>query len=258
MAYDLELKTAINAAKACEKPILSNFFTGLSYEKKSAQELVTKVDFECEKIIKQALAKGFPQYAFVGEETQPKLPDGAFWAVDPLDGTTNFVHGIPGFVVSISLIKNKEPVLGVIFNPIHNQLFQAEKGKGACLNNKKINVSNTNNLEDMVIQFNAGYGYRSLAGKLIGQFGDKIRDPQLGRSTALQTTDLASGRSDAFIKLQANDFDLAAGLLLIKEAGGKITNFQGKDFELFKDKNIIASNGKIHEKLVQEIISMKI
>lgn len=249
-----ELVAAVKAAKGCKKIIYKYFATGITYNKKSAQELVTKADFECERTIKRVLSMRFPQYGFCGEETSPaRLKDNCFWIVDPIDGTTNFVHGIPAFVVSISLIKNGEPIVGVIFDPIHDQLFQAEKGKGAYLNGKRITVSNTLNLQDAVVQFNAGYNNRSTAGKLIAKIGDKIRGPQMGRSTALQMADVCCGRSDAFTKIKLNPFDLPAGLLLIKEAGGKITNLQGNQFILYKDRDIVASNGKIHSLLIKEI-----
>ncbi|MDD5162919.1 MAG: inositol monophosphatase family protein [Candidatus ainarchaeum sp.] len=249
-----ELSCAIKAAKSCETIISTSFRKSMAYEKKSAQEVVTKVDFACENVIKKILKKSFPDYGFVGEETSPELlENGCFWIVDPIDGTTNFLHGLPCFVVSICLIKNNEPVIGVIFDPIHGELFSTEKGKGAFLNKTNAFVSKTPDLADCIIQFNSAYNHRSEAGALIQKFGDKVRDPQMGRSTALQMADICCGRSDAFIKIEAKIFDLLAGILLIKEAGGKITTFEGKEFKLFKDKNIVASNGKIHEALLNEL-----
>ena len=249
-----ELTCAVRAARTCKKFLLENFIKALSYKKKGSQEIVTKVDFKCENIIKNFLNKSFPNYGFIGEETQPnKLKNKTFWAVDPIDGTTNFVHGLPLFVVTISLVKNNQLVLGVIFDPVHNEMFTAEKGKGSYLNGQRVHVSETKNLINAVIQFDAGYNNRSSLGPIIAKVGDKIRDIHMGRSAALQMADVCCGRSDAYLKIKTGLWDVLAGKLLIDEAGGKITNFEGKPHDTFKDKNIAASNGKIHDSLLKQI-----
>jgi myo-inositol-1(or 4)-monophosphatase len=250
-----ELSCAVRAAKSCRRIVLKNFGKTIKYKKKSAQEIVTKTDIDCEKNIKRILKKTFPGYGFIGEETdhQTHFEKNAFWIVDPLDGSTNFLHGLPSFVISICLIEKNQPTVGVIFDPVHKELFYAQKGGGTFMNNSRVSVSKTKRLEDCLIQFNAAYNHRSEVGALIKKIGDIIREPQMGRSTALQMADVCCGRSDAFIKIKPKIFDLFAGILLIREAGGKITTFKGKKFSIGYETNIVASNGKIHKKIVKKI-----
>lgn len=250
-----ELQIAIQAALEAGKILERHFETDIFKEFKEDTSIVTQSDKESEEIIKKILARDFPDYSIIGEETGMTKNSGVrTWCIDPIDGTRNFANGIPFFAISIALINEKEPIVGVIYNPTTKSLFYAEKGKGAYLNDKKIHVSKDGadkalvtaasgrKPEDLKIRRNL---MRDLPDKVVSS----VRD--FG-CTALDLSYLARGSTEADIKFGLAVYDMAAGILLVKEAGGMITNSDGDPWKL-SDTSFIASNGVFHDVLVNEV-----
>lgn len=249
-----EIKVAIRAAKEAGK-IAMKCFGRISPRIKSDKSLVTEADVEAERKIRSILEKSFPNYSILGEEFGKKEKTSDYlWVIDPIDGTTNFSMNIPLFCISIALTYKLEPTLAVIYIPFTKELFYAIKGKGAYLNGKKIMVSNRTDIRKSFLIFCHGYDKESVR-KVINFFSkvkminEKLR--QLG-SAGIEFSFVASGKADAFFVPGLKPWDLAAGSLIVEEAGGKVTDLDGNRFNLYT-KDILASNGKIHEKLLKLI-----
>lgn len=245
------LKTAIKAAKEGGKIAKRYFETSLEKREKSDSTIVTKADEEVEAKIIEIIKGKFPEHGIVGEEGGFSESDSAYqWVIDPIDGTLNFVNGIPIFSVSIALAKNNEPVIGVVFNPITSTLFYAEKGKGAFWNDQKISVSDQNATRAMVSMGSSQEikdkdTIRELF-KILPKHVKTVR--HLG-SAALELCYVARGGTEGFINLGTKKWDYAAGSIILLEAGGKITDLKGNPWE-FDEKYFIASNGIIHPELL--------
>ncbi|NQT33376.1 MAG: inositol monophosphatase [Candidatus Omnitrophica bacterium] len=213
--------------------------------------LVTDVDKGSEKIILGAIQKEFPEHSILAEESGEHSQGNAYrWVVDPLDGTTNFTHGLPIFCTSIAVYHGDSVKIGVIFDPNKNELFTAEEGKGAFLNGKKINVSKAKSLSESLIV--TGFAY-SIEGKIanIENFATMISKAQAVRrlgSAALDLCYVACGRFDGFWELGLSPWDTAAGELIAREAGGKVTTLEGARFDIF-NKEILATNRLIHDEM---------
>ena len=234
---------------------------GVETEYKGDVDLVTIADRTSEKLIKERLSAAFPEHGIFGEEGTRERLDGEFrWYVDPLDGTTNFAHGFPQFCVSMGLeqrragLKPEEDgtlVASVIFDPNRDELFSAERGKGAWLNGKPIRVSRTAELAEALVA--TGFPSRKRNDSPNIHFYQEItlRSHGVRRagSAALDLAYVACGRFDAFWEFNLHPWDTAAGLLLIEEAGGRTTDFSGGHYRLDSRENL-ASNGTIHEELL--------
>lgn len=248
-----EMEIALKAAKAAGKVIM-NGYGNIGFVRQKSERLgnVTDIDFKAQKAIKEVISK-FSKLPIIGEEDETHTFVDNAWIIDPIDGTNNFSRGLKIFAVSIALVKNKQPVLGVVFNPATKELFSAEKSKGAFLNNKKIFVSDISELKDCVVD--VGLPTREKVREI--QFGimqkiypKKVHYKQFG-SAALQLCFIAAGWIDAFVEYGLFPWDFAAGVLIVEEAGGKITNIKGEKIDIFKkDEILFASNGKIHSGLL--------
>ena len=227
-------------------------------EVKSFNSLVSYVDKNAEKSIVARLSELLPEAGFIVEEgTSDKKSDTYNWIIDPLDGTTNFIHGIPIYAVSIALQKNDEIILGVVYEVNHDECFYAWKDGGAFLNQNKISVRSNKNLNDSLIATGFPYydfertdNYFKLLKKLV-QNSRGIR--RLG-AAAVDLAYVACGRFDAFFEYSLQAWDVAAGALIVKEAGGKIQDFSGNDNWLF-GQEIVATNNEINEPLMELIKS---
>ncbi|MFH2021590.1 MAG: inositol monophosphatase family protein [archaeon] len=225
---------------------------------KGPKDVVTEADFAVEKLIIGKIKERFPDHNIVAEEsinnfdkTKPT------WYIDPIDGTANYCKSDPNFAISIGFIDNTERA-GCVYVPMHDELYYAETGKGAFLNGKKIDVSNTNNFSDALIQV----GISPLKEKIDDSLAifkyftlKCFRARDLGFSAG-QLSYVGCGRADAFVKFGQNPWDIAAGMVLIQEAGGKVTDIDGNDLALgesTKKHNIVASNGKFHDELLKLI-----
>ena len=233
--------------KACEKAskvIIRDFgeIENLQVSKKGPQDFVTKTDKRVDKILIEELTKSKKNYSFLTEETGKIINNNkdVFWIIDPIDGTTNFLHGIPHFAISIALKQENEIVIGLIFDPIKNEIFYAEKNCGSFINNSRMRVSNKNNLEECLFATN--------------NEGIKLIYPKLNlRNTGCAALDLAyvgCGRLDGFFHNKINLWDIAAGKIIIEEAGGKVNDIS--NFKINKI-DIKAANPNIYEKMTKKL-----
>jgi myo-inositol-1(or 4)-monophosphatase len=228
---------------------------------------VTEVDKGAEKMIRNLIQTHFPHHSILGEEgVEPgpaasrqaleALKDAEYlWIVDPLDGTTNFVHGFPFFSVSIALAHKGEVIVGVVYNPLSNELFVAEKGKGAYVKGKPMRVSKESKLIESLI----GTGLPAdRSGALpvnlqgLNYLCPKVRNIRIAGSAALHLAYVAAGRLSGFWEIGLNAWDMAAGALLVTEAGGSITDTEGNPYRLGV-RNVMASNGHIHQEFQSEL-----
>lgn len=254
------LEVAIRAAREAGKIVARHFETEILKEIKEDTSITTEADKEAEGVIKKIILESFPDHSIDGEETGlTQNGDLYMWHVDPIDGTRNYCNGIPIFAVSISLVSEGEILLGLVYNPITNSLFYAEKGKGAYLNDVKINVSK-DAAERCIVTVASGKNpldlklRRNLMHDLPGSLVSSVRD--FG-CTALDLAWVARGGIEADIKFGLKIYDAAAGLLLVKEAGGKVTFTDGSPWKLEHEGSFVASNGVFHDILVEEIKRQK-
>lgn len=224
---------------------------------KSRIDLVTDVDIECERLIINRVRKAFPDHMILSEE-RGRINSGESefcWVIDPLDGTTNYAHGFAFFCVSIALLRNKQAILGVVYDPVRGELFSAAKAKGAYLNQKRIKTSKIRSLRRSLLVTGFPYRFGKVLKANIKHFTSFIMKAQAVRrvgSAALDLCYVASGRFDGFWELDLNPWDTAAGALIVEEAGGRVTTFKGENFDCFK-KEIVASNSKIHNQMLKVI-----
>jgi myo-inositol-1(or 4)-monophosphatase len=259
---------AINTAATAGEWIKSKLGAFSSLDLKySPHDLVTEVDKGSETLIRNLILTHFPHHSFLGEEGVEPGPAASaealanvsdaeyLWIVDPIDGTTNYVHGFPFFTVSIALAYKGEVIVGVIYDPSRDELFVAEKGKGAYVKGKRMGVSSETSLIDSLIGsgFPADRDYAlpiNLAG--IKAIAPKVRNIRTTGSAALQLAYVAAGRLSGFWEIGLNSWDIAAGSLLISEAGGNVTDTKGKPYSIAV-RNVMATNGHIHEELKNEL-----
>jgi myo-inositol-1(or 4)-monophosphatase len=232
----------------------------------SSRDLVTEVDKGAEKMICNLIYTHFPHHSFLGEEGVKPGPEASakalrevsdaeyLWIIDPLDGTTNFVHGFPFFAVSIALAHRGQVILGVIYDPLKDELFVAEKGKGAYLKGKRMNRSAEQSLADSLIATGFPAHHDALAVNMTGiqALAPKVRNIRVAGSAALHLAYVAAGRLSGFWEIGLNAWDMAAGVLLIEEAGGTISDTLGRPYTL-DVRNVVASNGIIHDQLLTEL-----
>lgn len=257
------LSKAIDIAKEAGE-VLKHYWGKLSYieQKRFPWDLVTEADKESEAVILNRLSTAFPSHAILSEESgthssQEKSP--YCWVVDPLDGTTNYTHQYPWVSISIALLQDKAPIMGVVYNPIMGELFYTEIHKGAFLNNVPITVSQVNSLSLSLLATGFAYDRKENAENNYAEFCHMTHQSQgvrRGGSAALDLAYVAAGRLDGYWERGLNPWDIAAGILLIQEAGGKVTSYEGDPVDLYSGR-LLASNGILHEVLIQELGSSK-
>jgi myo-inositol-1(or 4)-monophosphatase len=249
----LFLKTAVRAAKAAGA-IHKRFYgktLDIRFKGDNKLNLVTQVDRMAEKKVLSILKRRFPSHNLLGEESGAQSGDSSYtWVVDPLDGTTNFAHAYPFFCVSIALLKGKEPIVGVVYDALRNECFTAEKGHGAFLNGKRLRVTKVSDLKKSLVCTGFAYAILKTHYNLdnFKQFVLKAQGVRRDGSAALNLAYTAAGRFDGFWERGIEAWDMAAGVLLVKEAGGRVTDINGKPYDLFA-KNALATNGKLHKKM---------
>lgn len=226
-------------------------------EKSYSWDLVTEADKESEALILGKLKKSFPDHSILSEEAGGHLKEESpfCWVVDPLDGTTNYTHQYPLVSISIALLHHGEPVTGVVYNPILNELFEGEKGKGAKLNNTPINVSTVDSLERSLLSTGFAYDRRVNPDNNYAEFCRMTHISQgvrRGGSAAIDLAYVAAGRLDGYWERGLNAWDVSAGILLIREAGGTVTSYNGSAVDIHSGR-LVVSNGKIHQALLDEL-----
>lgn len=218
-------------------------------ETKGEHDLVTYVDKTSEKMLVEGLLKLLPESGFIVEENTVKQKDSKYtWIVDPLDGTTNFIHSIPCFSISVALNEGKETILGIVYEVNMDECFYAWKGGQAYLNEEKISVSSQNNMDLSLIATGFPYNDFSLLEKYLDFFKELMVSTRGVRrlgSAAVDLAYVASGRFEAFYEYSLNPWDVAAGAFIVKQAGGIVTDFKGEDDYIFGEQ-IIASNSNIY------------
>jgi len=255
------LKTAVTAGRLAGEIIMKNL-GGLAPEEiqtKQAFDFVTKVDKWSEAVIMQTIRDKYPTHLFLSEEMLKQEADKGYrWIIDPLDGTTNFIHSYPMFSVSIGLEFNGEIIMGVVFDPVRDELFHAIKGKGAYLNNAPVRVSDTGKADRALVATGFPFRRKELIDPYIGLFKrvfHDVADLRRAGSAALDLAYVACGRLDGFFEFALSPWDIAAGSLLIIEAGGLISDFGGGASYL-ETGNIAAGNKALHGILVGHIRSV--
>ncbi|KAG8649149.1 inositol-phosphate phosphatase isoform X1 [Manihot esculenta] len=245
------LETAVEAAKIAGEVIRKGFYQTKHVEHKGQVDLVTETDKACEDLIFNHLKDRYPTHKFIGEETTAaygttELTDEPTWIVDPLDGTTNFVHGFPFVCISIGLTIAKVPTVGVVYNPILNELFTGIHGRGAFLNGNPIKVSSQTELVKSLLATEAGTKRDKTTvdatTNRINSLLFKVRSLRMSGSCALNLCGIACGRLDLFYETGfGGPWDVAAGVVIIKEAGGLVYDPSGKDFDITSQR-VAASN----------------
>ena len=220
---------------------------------KEPRSIVTKADILSEKIIMEAVRKKFPNHNFLTEESGDIKKGSEYtWIIDPIDGTTNFVSNIPYFAVSIALAKNDEPVMGAVYNPCTNEMFFAEKGKGAYLNGKRLHVSKKNELKNALADFdtpNEAEISRKTFCIMARNYG-MFRGIRNFGAAVLNLCYIASGKFDLYFSLSLKPWDVAAAKLIVEEAGGRVTNLDNKKWNIY-DNTLVASNKILHNKFIK-------
>ena len=257
------LNIAIEAARDAGKFLKQNVGKVRNIQLKDGhgKNLVTEIDKGSEEIIIDIIKKHFPNHDILAEESGRKRgkPSEYRWVIDPLDGTTNFTHGFPVFCVSIALEWKEEIILGVIYDPNFDELFTAEKGKGAFLNGKQICVSRITTLDQSLLVTGFPYNITQNPHHAIEHFVGFLMAAQAVRrmgSAAIDLAYVAAGRYEGFWEVALNPWDMAAGALLVTEAGGTITDFSGKEFSIYQ-KEIVASNGLVHSEMINVLQSFE-
>ncbi|MFC1632960.1 inositol monophosphatase family protein [Patescibacteria group bacterium] len=227
-----------------------------SWEKKSMHEIVTEADMKAEKMIISSLQKKYPEIGILSEEAGKVdfHDEELFWVIDPLDGTTNYAMHNPLWAVSLALIKNKKPILAVTYSPILDEMYYAVEGQGAYLNEQRIYVSKIDKLEDSIMTHCYGYNQKYLERitKTEEYFRPIVRTTRQFGSAALELAYVAAGRAEAYLIQGTNSWDLAPGALLVREAGGIVTDQKGIKWTT-DEHSILAANSKIHSKYLDEL-----
>jgi myo-inositol-1(or 4)-monophosphatase len=252
------LKTAVSAARLAGDIILKNLghLSTADIQTKQAFDFVTKVDRWSEAVIMQTIREKFPSHTFLAEETlKQEDTDNYRWIIDPLDGTTNYIHGYPMFSVSIALEYKRKIIVGVVFDPLKEELFHAVKGGGAFLNNRQTRVSRIALLERSLIA--TGFPFRAkemieLYLTAFRQVFEKVSDLRRAGSAAIDLAYVAAGRFEGFFELKLSPWDIAAGSLLIQEAGGIITDFGG-GIDYLSTGNVVAGNTFIQPEILEKV-----
>lgn len=224
---------------------------------KGAIDLVTEFDKRSEELILSALQREFPEHAILSEESGRRQTGSEYqWIIDPLDGTTNFANGIPIFCVTMSLFKNTSPIVGVTYDPLRDEMFSAEANCGATLNNESIHVSSKSALADAVISTGFPYDLRTNPRNNLEQFVQfqlRTRAVRHLASAALDCAWTAMGRLDGYWEFGVQPWDIGAGVLIISEAGGRVTSTNGQGYALPND-SILVSNSLLHDQMLRVLL----
>ena len=255
------INVMVKACRKASKILIRDFgeIEKLQVSVKGPGDFVTASDKKVEKIIIDELQKARPNYSILSEEIGKIDNDHSFkWIIDPIDGTANFLHGIPHFAISIGLEHNKEIICGIVFDPIKNEIFSAEKGNGSYLNNQRMRVSNRSKLKDCII-FTGGPKHDTknieLALEEYKKFSSKVFIPirKFG-SSSLDMAYVAAGRCDGYWQRDLSYWDIAAGIILVKESGGFVTDFNGEN-RYIQNKTILVTNSKIDKEMIEVLSS---
>ena len=249
------INVMVKACRKASKPLIRDFgeVEKLQVSLKGPGDFVTNSDKKVERILINELQIARPNYSILSEEIGEINNDSTCkWIIDPIDGTANFLHGIPHFAISVGLEENNEIICGIIYDPIKDEMFIAEKGNGSYLNNQRMRVSSRSKLKDCII-FTGGPRQnaenKNIVLKEYNNFSSEVETPirKMG-SAALDMAYVAAGRCDGYWQRNLNYWDIAAGIIIVKEAGGFVTDFNGNS-KYVENKTILATNAKIGDQM---------
>ena len=250
------IKIIIKAGKILKK----GYYSNKDVTFKAKKDLVTKYDVAVENYLKKKFSKKFKEFNIIAEESDnTKIEFNNSIIIDPIDGTTNFVNGVPHTAISVGVYKDKKPYLAIVYNPILDELYEAKIGKGAYLNGEKLEVSKEDNFQKALIA--TGFPYSS--GTNSDDLNDvikKLKDilplcqdiRRLG-SASIDLCMVAKGTFEGYYEMNLKAWDVSAGILILTEAGGTVSTIDGSEYKLFEDKYIVATNGKIHDELIKNL-----
>ena len=253
-------KELIKIIKEAGEILKEGYYTKKDITFKAIKDLVTQYDVAVENFLKKKFSKKFKDFNLIAEESDnANVEFNNSIIIDPIDGTTNFVNGVPHTAISVGVYKNKKPYLAVVYNPILDELYTAKIGKGAYLNGKKLKVSNENDFQKSLLA--TGFPYTSNTNeddlndvlkkiKLILPLCQDLR--RLG-AASLDLCYIAKGTFEGYYEMNLKAWDVSAGILILTEAGGVVSNINGDEYTLFEDKYLVASNGKIHKKFIKNL-----
>ena len=253
------VNTAINAAREAGKTLTQSFdhLEGITVTEKQANDFVSNVDSVVEEQIIETIRKRHPDHAIMGEESGHHAGDDHCWIIDPLDGTANFIHGIPHFAVSIAVKQGNKLIAGVIYDPIRQELFTAARGEGTRFNDTRVRISKHDKLEGALIGTGFPFKRHDLFEDYQRHFAKlflQVADMRRAGSASLDLAYTASGRLDGFWEMFLEPWDMAAGLLMVREAGGIVTDMKGGE-NYFEQKNLVAANLKLIKPLLEQLRS---
>ncbi|MFA6739872.1 MAG: inositol monophosphatase family protein [Arcobacteraceae bacterium] len=253
-------KDLIKIIKKAGKILKEGFYTDKDITFKAKKDLVTQFDVAVEKYLKKKFTKRFKIFNIIAEESDnANIEFNNSIIIDPIDGTTNFVNGVPHTAISVGVYKNKKPYLAVVYNPILDELYTAKIGRGAYLNGKELKVSLEDNFQKSLLA--TGFPYTSGTDENdLNDVVKKIKDVlplcqdlrRLG-SASLDLCYVARGTYEGYYEMNLKAWDVSAGVLILTEAGGKVSNISGDEYNLFEDKYLVASNGKIHDEFIKNL-----
>lgn len=253
MDVQVYLEAAQEAARAAGKLLKENLNSSMDVSYKGEIDLVTNFDRQSQSVLFEHLSRRFPAHDFLAEEDLCQDKGSLFrWVIDPLDGTTNYAHNFPVFCVSVALRRRKDILLGVVFDPTREEMFSAIRGEGAFLNGLRIRVSAVEDLGRSLLATGFPYDIRRSPVNNIDNFTNFIlraQDIRRCGSAAMDLCYVACGRFDGFWELKLKPWDVAAGALVVEEAGGRVTDFSGREFDIF-GAECLASNGLVHQQMV--------
>lgn len=253
-------KELIKIIKKAGKILKKGYYSNKDVTFKAKKDLVTKYDVAVENYLKEKFTKKFKEFNIIAEESDnANVEFNNSIIIDPIDGTTNFVNGVPHTAISVGVYKDKKPYLAIVYNPILDELYEAKIGKGAFLNGKQLKVSVEADLQKALLA--TGFPYTSGSNEDdLNDVVKKIKDilplcqdlRRLG-SASIDLCLVARGTFEGYYEMNLKPWDVSAGVLILSEAGGKITNINGDEYNLFEDKYIVATNGKIHDELIKNL-----
>lgn len=250
--------TALEVAKEAGQFLVKNLGQVIEADRKSSRiDLVTQYDKKSEAMIVDIIRDRWPDHDILAEESVPQEKSSPYrWIIDPLDGTTNYAHGYPVFSVSVALQYQEEIMVGVVYDPVREELFQAIRDKKVRLNGNKIRVSEKDSLGEGLLATGFPYELERMDEnlKFFGQFAHSAQGLRRAGSAALDLSYVACGRLDGFWEFDLHPWDLAAGSLMVEMAGGKLSDFLGKKFSIYQGQ-VLATNGQIHESMVRVLKS---
>ncbi len=250
----------IQIIKEAGKILIEGYYEEKNVNFKAKKDLVTKYDVGIEEFLKEKFSQEFKEFNIIAEESNnDNIVFNNSIIIDPIDGTTNFVNQVPHTCISVGVYKNKQAYMAVVYNPILDELYTAQSGEGSFLNGKKLTVSNEDDFQKSLIS--TGFPYTSGTNeddledviRKIKSILPKCQDLRRLGSAALDLCYVAKGVYEGYYEMNLKPWDVSAGILILTEAGGKVTNIKGEDYKMFEDKYIVASNTKIHMKLLSNL-----